>query len=434
MSLTLTLAALATLAAPLDPLDNWHQWRGPLATGEAPRGNPPLKWDEKTNVKWKVALPGRGSATPIVWGDQVFVVATVDTGRQADPKDLPKPDPKYKLIPTPPTTYHRWLVLSFDRKSGKERWRRTAAEAVPHEGHQVTHSYAAGSPMTDGKRLVVSFGSQGTFCYDLSGKLLWKRDLGRLHTRLGWGEAVTPVLHKDSVFVALDQEGPSALYALAADTGKTRWKVDRDEPSNWATPLLARYNGKTQLVLTATNRLRSYDPDTGKLIWQGEEMTINAIPSPVQFGNLAICVAGYKGSKAVAVRLDATGDITGTKSVIWRHGQGTPYVPSPLLVKGKLYFTQVNLPMLSILEAATGKVILDRARLTGLGTLYASPVAAAGRIYLTDREGRTLVLEQGDRVKVLAANRLDDMIDASPAVVGKQLFLRGHRALYCIEE
>jgi outer membrane protein assembly factor BamB len=440
MNTFITLTAWAAVTAPaqaparLDPLDNWHQWRGPLANGEAPRGKPPSRWDPKTNIKWKAELPGKGASTPIVWDDQVFVVTAIDTGKKADPKDIPQPDPRFDKKTTAPVTYHRWVVLSFDRKTGKERWRHTAAEAVPHEGHHDTHSYAAGSPVTDGKRLVVSLGSQGTFCYDLAGKLLWKRDLGRLHTRLGWGEAVTAVIYRDTVYVALDQEGPSALHALDAATGKTRWKVDRDEPTNWATPLVVEHQGKAQLVVTATRKVRSYDPATGKVIWECGGMTTNAIPSPVRFGDTVVCMSGYRGAKALAIRLDAKGDVTDTKSVVWTHDQGTPYVPSPLLVKGRLWFTQVNMPLLTCLDAATGKVILDRVRLSGLRTLYASPVAAAGRIYLTDRDGTTLVLEQADKVKVLAVNKLDEPIDASPALVGKQLFLRGEKHLYCIEE
>src|SRR5437870_823728 len=140
-------------------LDNWHHWRGPEANGTAPRADPPIKWDTRTNIKWKAPLPGRGSSTPIVWGDQVFVVTAIKTDRKADPDKLPKVDPRFQKNTTPPTNYHQFVVLSFDRRTGKPRWQHQANEQVPHEGHHSSHSYAAGSPTTDGQRLYVSFGS-----------------------------------------------------------------------------------------------------------------------------------------------------------------------------------------------------------------------------------------------------------------------------------
>src|SRR5262245_34855633 len=234
---------------------DWPHWRGPNADGTAPDADPPLKWDAKTNVAWKAPLPGKGSSTPIVVGDLVVVTTAVDTGREARAEDLPPPvkvppgadpdSPRYKRMTKPTGTYHQFLVIGLDRKTGKERWRRKVREAVPHEGRHNTHSYAAGSPVTDGKRLYVSFGSFGTYCLDLDGKVLWSRDLGKLETRLGWGEAVTPALHGGKLFVAHDHEGPSFLAALDAASGKTLWKTPRDEPSNWTTPAIAKVDSKT---------------------------------------------------------------------------------------------------------------------------------------------------------------------------------------------
>jgi outer membrane protein assembly factor BamB len=431
---TLGMALGTSPLGAVNPLDNWPHWRGPRADGTAPRGNPPLKWDEKTNVKWKAPLPGRGASTPIVWGDQVFVLTAIDTGKKAAEKDIPKPDPRFPKKTEPPTTYHQFVVLSYDRASGKERWRRVAAERVPHDGHHPTHSYAAGSPVTDGKHLYVSFGSYGAYCYDLDGKLRWQRDLGRFETRLGWGEASTPAVHGDTVVLNCDHEGESFVIALDAKTGATKWKEKRDEVTSWATPLVVQSKGKAQVVVSATKKVRAYDLQTGKVVWQCGGQTINVIPSPVARDGVVICMSGYKGAAVAAIRLDARGDVTGTEKVAWAHDRGAPYVPSPLLAGDRLYFTQLNMGVLSCLDARTGKVALDRARLPALRNLYASPVAAAGRIYLVDREGTTLVLEQGDKVKVLATNRLGDAIDASPAVAGKQLFLRGERYLYCLEE
>lgn len=430
--LLLAVCPLAMAARAAERADNWPHWRGPDANGTARRGEPPVAWSETANVKWRAPLTGRGSATPIVWGDQVFVLTAVATDRVAAADDLPKADPRFEKKTTAPALYYQFLVLCFDRKTGKLRWQRTAAEQVPHEGHHPTHSYAGGSPTTDGRRLYASFGSRGTYCYDLDGKLLWQRDLGRLNTRLGWGEAVTPVIHGDALLLNWDQEAGSALYRLDARTGETRWKADRDEKSSWNTPLVVEHAGRTQVVVNGTNRSRGYDLATGKELWACGGMTINAIPSPVAVGGVAYLMSGYRGAAVCAVPLDAAGDVTDSDKVRWRYNRGTPYVPSPLLTDGRLWFTQANDALLTTLDVKTGKPVLDRVRLPGLSSLYASPVAAAGRVYLVGRDGTTLVLEQADQLKVLATNRLDDTIDASPAIAGKELFLRGEKFLYCI--
>jgi outer membrane protein assembly factor BamB len=413
---------------------NWHHWRGPLASGSSPTGTPPLHWDANTNVKWKAALPGRGSSTPIVWKDQVFVLTAIKTDRTAEPGSLPPADPRFPKKTTAPTNYYQFVVLSFDRGTGALRWRRIATEQVPHEGHHPTHSYAAGSPTCDGRYLYVCFGSHGLYCYRLDGTLVWQRDLGKLNTRLGWGEAVTPVVDGDALLLNWDQEAASALLCLDARTGQTRWKADRDEKTSWNTPLVIHQGDKSQVVVNGTTRIRSYDLASGRLLWTGGGMTVNPIPSPVADSVRVYCMSGYTGSAACAIPLDARGDLAREDQLAWRHGRGTPYVPSPLLLDGRLYFTQANNALLTVLDAAHGTPLLDRVRLPGQTSFYASPVAAAGRIYLADREGVTLVLKPSDKLEVLASNRLDDGFDASPAIAGKQLFLRGQKYLYCLEE
>ncbi|MFO0928538.1 MAG: PQQ-binding-like beta-propeller repeat protein [Gemmataceae bacterium] len=428
------LVVLTSLAPAAEPRDNWPAWRGPTANGVASASaRPPLRWDEKTNIKWKAEVPGRGSATPIVWGDQVFVVTGVPTDRVATPADQPADDPRFPTKTTRPNRFYRFEVHSFDRDTGKLRWKQVAAEAVPHEGHHPTHSYAAGSPTTDGTRLVVSFGSFGVYAYDLNGKLLWKRDLGRLRTRLGWGEAVTPVLHRDAVILNWDQEADARLIVLDAATGKTRWEVARDEKSSWNTPFVVEHRGVTQVIVNGTTRVRSYDLATGKVLWAVGGMTVNAIPSPLAADGVAYVMSGYRGAAAVAVSLDARGELDGDK-LLWRYDRGTPYVPSPLLFDGRLYFTQANDNVLTILDARTGKELARGVRLTPLRTLYASPMAAAGRIYFVDRAGTTVVLAAGPDARVRAVNRLPEGVDASPVAVGKTLFLRGEKHLYAIEE
>lgn len=425
------LSWAAVHAAEPAPSSNWPHWRGPEANGVAPGADPPIEWSEDKNIQWKVALPGKGSATPILWGDQLFVLSAVETDRVADPADRPQRDPTLEAKTEAPTKYYQFVVQSFDRKTGKQLWSHTAAEAVPHEGLHQTNTYAAGSPTTDGHRLYVSFGSRGNFCYSLDGKLLWKRDLGPIHSRLGWGEAVTPVVHGDSLLLNWDQEKDSVLYCLDVQTGQTRWKVDRDEKTSWNTPLVVQHGGKTQAILNGTTRVRSYDLATGEVLWQTGGMTVNAIPSPVAADGVVYVMSGYRGADAVAVSLDSRGEL-GEGQTVWRYSKGTPYVPSPLLVGGRLYFTMANVNAMTILDAKTGQALVDRGRLDGIKNVYGSPIAAAGRIYLADREGTTVVLKLSDKIEVLATNKLDEQFDASPVAVGKQLFLRGHKTLYAI--
>ena len=431
--LALLLVTVTSRAADPPTLDYWPHWRGPLANGTSPTADPPTSWDSKTNIKWTADLPGKGSSSPIVWGDRVFVAAAVDTNRQAKPEDLPKPDPRFKVNPRPPTTYHQFIVLCFDRATGKERWRHLASEMVPHEGHHESHTYAAGSPTTDGKRLYVSFGSFGNFAYDFDGKQLWARELGRLHTRLGWGEAVSPVIHGDSLLLNWDQEADSKLYCLDPATGKSRWEIARNEKSSWNTPLVVEHKGTTQVIVNGTNRIRSYDLATGKELWTCAGMTVNSIPSAVAGDGTVYVMSGYRGAAAVAVSLDARGEVGPGNGLLWKYDKGTPYVPSPLLLNGRLYFTQANQNPLTILDAKSGKPLLEQERLRGTTSFYSSPISAAGRIYLVGQDGTTLVFKEGDQPELIARNKLNDPIDATPALAGSQLFLRAHSRLYCVE-
>ncbi len=414
--------------------DNWPSWRGPNSNGVAAKGaTPPTKWDEKTNIKWKIELSGKGSATPVIWDDQIFVVSATKTDKIAKPEELPKVDPKFQTKTTAPNNFYRFEIFSYDRNTGKEKWKQVATEAVPHEGHHETHSYAAGSPTTDGKRLYVSFGSFGIYSYDLGGKFLWKRDLGRINSRLGWGEAVTPVISGDSLILNWDQEANSKLIVLDASNGKTKWEIERDEKTSWNTPVVVEHNKQTQVILNGTNRARAYDLKDGKVIWEVGGMTVNAIPSPLVENGVAYIMSGYRGAAAVAVSLDSKGDIKEGKEN-WRYQKGTPYVPSPILYEGRLYFTATNTPVLTVLNAKTGKPIVEGERLAKLSSFYSSPMIAGGHLYLADRTGSTAVLSTGDKPEVISVNKLNDTFDASPISVGKTLYLRGEKYLYAIEE
>lgn len=409
-------------------LRNWHQWRGPLANGLSPLGDPPIKWSPTENVVWKTPIPGQGSATPAVWGNRIFVATAVETDRKAEKP--PEPDPSART--TPPPVYYRFVLVCLDRDTGKVLWERTAAETVPHEGLHQTNTYAAASPTTDGTRVYVSFGSRGVFCYDFEGNQIWKRDLGRMRTRSGWGEGTSPVVHEDAVVINWDHEDDSALYVLDAKTGENRWRVDRDEPTSWATPLITEYDGTQQLIVNATNRVRSYDLKTGKILWECGGQTVNTIPSPVRFEDLVICMSGYRGNLALAIPLSSQGDLTGKDQEVWRITRNTPYVPSPLLYNRLLYFTRGNTNLLTCLDAGTGRTVIGNERLDALDNVYSSPVAAAGKVYFTDRNGTTMVIKAGPSPETLSVNRLEEPVDASPVIIGERILLRSHHHLYCI--
>jgi outer membrane protein assembly factor BamB len=415
-------------------LGNWHQWRGPDASGVAVSGNPPVSWSGTENVQWKTPLDGQGSSTPIVWGDRVFLLTSIRTDEN-DP-NLPKPEdqPKRPFGITFPNVAYKFVVICLDRNNGRELWRKVAAQKIPHEGHHGDNNFASASPTTDGERLYVWFGPVGMFCYDLDGELLWHRDLGKVSTRRSFGEASSPVVHGDRLIINRDHEGQSYIAVLDAKTGKDVWRAERVELSTWMTPLIVRHGERTQLVTSATNRVRSYDLADGSLIWQCGGQVFNVTPSPVTDGNLVFCMSGYRGSSLYALPLDATGDITDTDRIAWKLKRGTPYVPSPLLMGGLLYFNQSNDAIVSAVDAKSGEIVIERTRMPGLSRVYASPVGAAGRVYFTGRSGTTLVLKHGRKFEVLATNSIGEPIDASPAIVGRQLFLRGRRHLYCIAE
>ena len=418
----------------------WHHalatsWRGPRADGLAPQGDPPIQWDESANknIRWKVAVPGEGHATPIVWGERIFVLAAVPTERTVAALEPPKMEPPGGYKTPRPVAYYQFVVLCLDRETGAVRWQRVAREVVPHEGRHGTKTYASASPTTDGRRLYVSFGSQGIFCYDLDGQPIWDRDLGDMVTRFGWGEGTSPVVYGDSLIVNWDHEGQSFLTVLDPATGETKWRVERDEVTSWTTPRVVEYGGKPQLIVPATRRITSYDLATGEVIWECGGLTTNVIPAPVLCGELVICMSGHGGNEVRAIRLDSHGDVTDSPpQVVWQSHDHAPYVPSPLVYGQQLYLTKANSAILKILNPGTGETLLDSARLPELKSIYASPVGAAGRVYITGREGVTLVLKNQPALEVLAVNKLSEGIDASPAIVGRELFLRGHQHLYKI--
>jgi outer membrane protein assembly factor BamB len=426
------LCALTTLSAQSAPTDAyWPTWRGPDATGAAPTGNPPITWSENENVKWKVKLPGTGSSSPIIWGDKLFFQVAIDTGKKSTAVDNAEAEKSWHGGRAADTLYQFDLVC-MDKNSGAILWQKTAVEAKPHEGHHPDHGYASYSPVTDGKLVWANFGSNGVHCYDVNGAHQWSIKIAKMRTRAEFGEGGSLVIAGDAAVVLMDQEDQSYILALDKKTGKTLWREDRDEQTSWSTPIAVEVDGVLQVIVNASNFVRSYNAKTGDVIWQCSGQTSNAIPSPVSSNGTVYCTSGFRGSALQAIALGRTGDLSGSDAIQWQVNEGTPYVPSPLLMGDKIYVYNGNKAALSCYQASTGKAIFVKQALEGLGNVYASPVGAAGQIYCVDREGKTQVIKEGYTFQVLATNTLDDKMDASPAIAGSQLFLKGKTYLYCI--
>lgn len=438
VALCLTILTPAVSAGTLEDAGNgnWPQWRGPSANGVAPGGNPPVAWSEERNVRFKLEIPGRGSSTPIVWEDRIYLTTAVPTGeRVAAPK---KPAPTTRGWRPPvnaPTHAHQFLVLALDRKTGETIWRKSVRQALPHEGSHEFGNFAAGSAITDGDFVWAFFGSRGLYCLDRDGNVLWETDFGDMRTRLGFGEGASPVLYRDRLIVPWDHEGESFIVAVNKETGEEIWRRERDESTSWSTPLVIEHEGKAQVVTNATKRVRAYDVETGTVVWESAGMTRNVIPTPVEAGGIVYVMSGFRGNALQAIDLSkAEGDIGGTDAIVWEHGRDTPYTSSPLLHEDNLYFLKTNSNVLSVFNAKTGAQH-HQMRLPGVGDVFSSPVtvAGAGRLYITGREGTTVVLEAGPEPRIVATNSLDDGFDASMVIVGDDIYLRG-RHLYRIAE
>jgi outer membrane protein assembly factor BamB len=453
------LALAVCLAAPAASADTWPQWRGPLASGVAPDADPPIRWSQQENIRWKVRLPGHGTGTPIIWGNQIFIQAAIPAGRPAAamPGEQYTPAAAVLAAPAPdrrpggrapgggapgggrggmggapPSQAHQFVLMCVDRQTGQTLWQRVAREEVPHEGHHRDHGFASHSPVTDGNLIFAWFGSRGLHCYDMKGNLKWQKDFGRLRTKMTFGEGNAPALHGDTLIINWDHEGDSFVVALDKHSGDELWRRPRDEETSWATPLVVEHGGRTEVIISATSRIRSYDLKSGEQLWECAGMTANVIPSPVAGHGMVYALSGFRGNSLLAIRLGGKGALTGTDAIAWSLRRSTPYVPSPLLYGDRLYFFSGNNGVLSCHNALTGEALFDSQRVTGLEGVYASPVGAGERVYLVGRNGTTVVIRNSGNFEVLATNVLDEPADASPAIVGRELFLRGRDHLYCI--
>jgi outer membrane protein assembly factor BamB len=358
----------------------------------------------------------------------VYVTTAVPVGVTGDAQHAPRG--------AQPLVAHRYVLLAIDRATGQVAWERVAHEEAPHEpAHGENGTWASASAATDGEHIIAAFESRGYYAYDMNGTLVWKKDLGDKKMRNVFGEGSTPALHGNRLVVVWDHTAGSFIATFDKRTGAELWRQARNEIDTWATPLVVAVGGRPQVIVGAMNQVRSYDLETGEAVWYSSGLTMNVIPTPVTADGWAWLTSGFRGNSLKAVRLEgARGDITGTPHIAWTLDRDTPYVPSPLLYDNVLYVLKSNNGILSTFDARTGAPHYQIQRLAAVPNVFASPVGAAGRVYITGREGATVVLKHGVTLEVVATNRLDDGFDASPALADGEIYLRGYRHLYCIAQ
>lgn len=396
----------------------------------------PERWSATENIVWKTEIPGMGWSSPVVSGDRVFLtsVSSAEAG-EAVKKGLyfggERPASKAE---------HRWLVYAVDFNTGKILWEREAFKGVPIQSRHLKNSYASETPVTDGERVYAYFGNVGLFCYDMKGKLLWEQKWEPKKTRYGWGTAASPVLYKGHLYIQNDNDEQSSLTVLEAKTGKTAWRVEREEASNWATPYIWENEKRTEIVTSGTKKVRSYSMD-GKLLWEFGGMSSIAIPTPFSQHGLLFMSSGYVGDQnrpVYAIKPGASGDITLPKGatssefVAWYLPQAGPYNPTPV-VYGDYYYTLFDRGFLTAHEARTGKEIYSKQRLDPQAAAFtSSPWAYNGKIFALSEDGDTFVIQAGPEYKLLGKNSLDDLAMATPAIARGSLILRTATKLYRI--
>ncbi len=424
MAMALGLAAWlflgATPAASAGPeaKDAWRQWRGPNNNGVA-ESDAPLNFSATENVKWRIPIPGKGHSTPVISGGTIYLTTARETGTDAETGAL---------------VQHDFLVIAIDKETGERVWQQVATTAVPHEGyHRMYGSFASNSPVTDGETLFASFGSRGVYAYDMDGKLRWKKEIGPMHMRNAFGEGIAPALHSDSLILQNDHEGDSYIVVLDKRTGEERWRAERDERSAWPQPIVVPYGGREQLI-TSSTRVRTYDLETGDLIWEAAGLGANAIPAVINVNDeMVIAMSGYRDPNLLAIKLGGKGDITDNPEyVMWTNQRGNAYSSSPVLHDGILYFV-TDRGLVSAFDAVTGEPHYHQQRLPETYTFKSSPVATNGKLYLASEEGDVIVLKLGTEYEVLAVNKMgDEIFVSSPVILDGKLYLRSQDELFCI--
>jgi outer membrane protein assembly factor BamB len=420
---------------------NWPSFRGPDGTGVADGQHPPVRWDVKTgeSVRWKTAIPGLGHSCPVVWGDRVFLTTAVSSGQ---------PDPKIRVgnygdvASVNDTSKHTWQVICLNRDTGKIIWTKTAFEGTPKIKRHLKGSQANCTPATDGRHVVACFGSEGLYCYDFDGKLLWQRDLSTLDSSFAldreyeWGFGNSPVLHDGRCILQCDLSRDSFIAAFSLNDGSKLWSTPRDEIPSWSSPVIWRNAKRTEIVTNAAQYARGYDPDTGAELWRLAKKSEVTVPTPVLGKDLAYISSGNRPIQPIiAVRPGAVGDISlkenqaTNDSIAWSTMRGGPYMPTPILY-GEYLYTCSNSGIVACYEAATGREVYKE-RMGG--TSYtASPVAADGRLYFTSEQGEVRVVKAGRTFELLAVNELGDYCLSTPAISNGSLFVRSQHFLWAL--
>jgi outer membrane protein assembly factor BamB len=417
---------------------NWPQWRGPESQGVSLEANLPIEWSDTKNVLWKTPIPGQGFSQPIIWDKRVFLTTDIETGPAPAAHKAPVHMMEDKEF-THPDWYgvdklHAFKVLSLDRDTGKILWEKTAYAGTVYDYRSRRGTYAGPTPVTDGRYVYAYFGSEGVYCYDFEGRLIWQKSLGGIGTA-GMGVGTSPVLYEDLLILLCDQEFDgknSFITALDKKTGNEVWRVKRQVGVSWATPVVVKIKQRTELITSGNEFIISYDPKTGKEWWRAAGLKSHAIATPVVKGNLVIVSSGFPSKIIKAIRLGGSGVLDGTDKIVWTYNKGTAYVPSPILY-GDYVYLMSDAGILTCLEAETGKLVYEGGRVPEATQFYgASPVAFDGKILLTCDDGDTFVIRAGPKHEVIATNSIGEPSRTSIAISDGKLFIRGEKHLFCV--
>lgn len=418
----------------------WPAFRGNGARGLAEGQNLPSVWSETENVRWKKRIPGLAHAAPIVWGDTLFVV-TAENG-EAEPTLRIGLFGDIESIGD--LNEQTWSIMAYDVQTGAQKWRKVASTGKPKNDRHSKSTHANSTPVTDGKHLVVLLGSEGLFCFDLSGRLMWRKALGLLEgswfydEKVHWGHGSSPVIDGDRVYLQVDRARNAFVAAYALADGKELWKTDRNEIPSWSTPTVVHHKGGSELITNGTNAIRGYDAKTGSLLWWLDGNSEIAVPTPFEHQGRIVVTNGYRPIQPIYVFLPgARGDITLKKDsdqndphVVWHTERGGPYLPTPVAYNGLLYVVD-NRGTLSCYDIATGERHYRQRMDRGLA-VTASPLVVDGKLLVFCEYGETYVIQTGTTYQRLGVNKIDDHLLATPAVAAGMLFLRGEDHLYAI--
>jgi outer membrane protein assembly factor BamB len=440
----LVVAAILSVVLPLRA-QNWPSFRGQHASGVADGKPVPAIWNiqRNINIAWKVPVPGLAHSSPVVWGDKVFITTAVSGASKSDfrPGFYINGDTAEDM------SKHTWKVYCLNKKTGQIMWERVSYEGIPRTKRHIKASFANSTPATDGNYLVVLFGSEGLFCYDLKGNLNWKRDLGALGTgwRIDpdsqWGAASSPIIYKGLAIVQCDTQKGSFISAYSLKDGNQVWQTLREESSSWGSPTIVEGRNRVELVTNATNAVRGYNPLTGKELWKLASNTEFTSTTPVAAHDLIFICNGYRDNPRIyAIKQgSATGDIslkggaTANESVAWSLKRGGSWMPTPVIYSGLLYVCDDH-GILTVYRAKTGELIYKQ-RLGAEGGAYsASPITADGKIYFSSEDGDIFVVKAGPKYELLAVNPMDEVLMATPAISDGMIIVRGQKHLFGIAE